>query len=103
MTDEQIAAGLLKVKPAEMRLEPMKVGGWSVINDAYNANPSSMEAALKTFGRLKGEGIGNAGRRVVVRWEICWSWGRRARRCSGALGDWGGRGSLICLWRWGGR
>ena len=66
LTDEQIAAGLLKVKPAEMRLEPMKVGGWSVINDAYNANPSSMEAALKTFARLKGEGIGNAGRRVVV-------------------------------------
>ncbi len=66
LTDEQIAAGLLKVKPAEMRLEAMKVGGWSVINDAYNANPSSMEAALKTFGRLKGEGIGNAGRRVVI-------------------------------------
>ncbi|MGN6370227.1 MAG: UDP-N-acetylmuramoyl-tripeptide--D-alanyl-D-alanine ligase [Phycisphaerae bacterium] len=66
MTEEQIAAGLLKVKPAEMRLEPMRVGDWSVINDAYNANPSSMEAALKTYARLKGEGLGSAGRRVVV-------------------------------------
>ncbi|HUO08651.1 MAG TPA: UDP-N-acetylmuramoyl-tripeptide--D-alanyl-D-alanine ligase [Phycisphaerae bacterium] len=66
MTDEQIAAGLLKVAPAEMRLEPMKVGGWSVINDAYNANPSSMEAALKTFARLRGDGTGGGGRRVVI-------------------------------------
>ena len=61
LSDEQIAAGLLKVTAAEMRLEPMRAGSWSVINDAYNANPSSMEAALKTFGRLKGQG-----RKVVV-------------------------------------
>jgi UDP-N-acetylmuramoyl-tripeptide--D-alanyl-D-alanine ligase len=61
LSDEQIAAGLLKVTAAEMRLEPMRAGAWQIINDAYNANPSSMEAALKTFGRLKGEG-----RKVVV-------------------------------------
>jgi UDP-N-acetylmuramoyl-tripeptide--D-alanyl-D-alanine ligase len=61
MSDEQLAAGLAKVKPAEMRLEPMTVGGWSIINDAYNANPSSMEAALKTFARVMA-----AGRKVVV-------------------------------------
>jgi UDP-N-acetylmuramoyl-tripeptide--D-alanyl-D-alanine ligase len=66
MTDEQIAAGLLKVTPAEMRLEPVRVGGWSVINDAYNANPSSMEAALKTFGRLRGDGAAGGGRKVVI-------------------------------------
>jgi UDP-N-acetylmuramoyl-tripeptide--D-alanyl-D-alanine ligase len=52
VSDEQIAAGLLKVTPAEGRLEPLRIGGWSVINDSYNANPSSMEAALKTFARL---------------------------------------------------
>jgi UDP-N-acetylmuramoyl-tripeptide--D-alanyl-D-alanine ligase len=63
MTDEQIAAGLLKVQPAEMRLEPMRAGSWFIINDAYNANPSSMEAALKTFAKLKDDGIG---RRVVI-------------------------------------
>ena len=61
LSDEQIAAGLLKVTAAEMRLELMRVGSWQIINDAYNANPSSMEVALKTFGRLKGEG-----RKVVV-------------------------------------
>jgi UDP-N-acetylmuramoyl-tripeptide--D-alanyl-D-alanine ligase len=61
LSDEQIAAGLLKVTAAEMRLELMRVGAWQIINDAYNANPSSMEAALRTFGRLKGEG-----RKVVI-------------------------------------
>ncbi len=53
LSDDQIAAGLLKVKPVEMRLEPMTVGGFKIINDAYNANPSSMEAAIKTFAHLK--------------------------------------------------
>ncbi len=52
VSDEQITAGLLKVTPAEGRLEMSRVGSWQVINDAYNANPSSMEAALKTFARL---------------------------------------------------
>ncbi len=48
-----------------MRLEPSKVGDFYVINDAYNANPSSMEAALKTFARLKGQGK-KPGRKVVI-------------------------------------
>jgi len=65
VTDEQIVAGLLKVTAAEGRLEPLTVGGWSIINDCYNANPSSMEAALKTFARLTG-GKGNGARRVVI-------------------------------------
>ncbi len=61
VSEEQVAAGLAKVKPAPMRLELMEVGGWRVINDAYNANPSSMEAALRTFSKLK-----VPGRKVVV-------------------------------------
>jgi len=65
MTDEQIAAGLLKVTPAEMRLEPTRAGNWQVINDAYNANPSSMEAALRTFARLKNDKWAGV-RRVVI-------------------------------------
>jgi len=68
VTDEQISAGLLKVTAAEMRLEPTTIGSWSIINDCYNANPSSMEAALKTFARLTGGkgGKGKGGRRVVI-------------------------------------
>jgi UDP-N-acetylmuramoyl-tripeptide--D-alanyl-D-alanine ligase len=72
LSDEQIAAGLLKVTPAEGRLQPVKAGPWAVINDAYNANPSSMEAALKTFAHLRpepgaaGAGAGGGGGRKVV-------------------------------------
>jgi UDP-N-acetylmuramoyl-tripeptide--D-alanyl-D-alanine ligase len=76
VSDEQIAAGLLKVTPAEGRLEPLRVGGeggWSVINDSYNANPSSMEAALKTFAKVAGGTRGSRqdaaaanGRKVVI-------------------------------------
>ena len=66
LSDEQIAAGLAKVLPAEGRLEPMRIGSWSVIHDAYNANPSSMEAALKTFARLERE-AGDRGKGKVVK------------------------------------
>jgi UDP-N-acetylmuramyl pentapeptide synthase len=68
LSDEQILAGLARATPAEGRLEPMTIGSWRIINDAYNANPSSMEAALATFARLGQEpaGGGAAGRRVVI-------------------------------------
>jgi UDP-N-acetylmuramoyl-tripeptide--D-alanyl-D-alanine ligase len=54
LSDEQIAAGLLKVTPAEGRFEKIRIGTWDVVHDAYNANPSSMEASLRTFARLAG-------------------------------------------------
>ncbi|MCL2648283.1 MAG: UDP-N-acetylmuramoyl-tripeptide--D-alanyl-D-alanine ligase, partial [Phycisphaerales bacterium] len=52
LSDEQIASGLGKVKAAEGRLEPLTIGTFSIIHDAYNANPSSMEVALRTFAKL---------------------------------------------------
>ncbi|MEX2220109.1 MAG: UDP-N-acetylmuramoyl-tripeptide--D-alanyl-D-alanine ligase [Phycisphaerales bacterium] len=62
LSNEQIGAGLRKVRSAEMRLERAEVGGIRVINDAYNANPDSMKAALDTFAALDA----GTGRRVVV-------------------------------------
>ena len=44
-----------------MRLQLRKAGGVSVLNDAYNANPNSMRAALETVAALPA-----AGRRVAV-------------------------------------
>jgi len=46
MSEEEIAAGLLCVKPAKMRLESSTCGDITLINDAYNANPASVRAAL---------------------------------------------------------
>lgn len=62
LTDPQIARGLLSVRGAEMRLEQSEVGGIRLINDAYNANPDSMRAALETLAEV---GAG-ATRRIVV-------------------------------------
>lgn len=52
LTDEEIQTGLRAVKPASMRLEPVRVAGYLIINDAYNANPTSMAAAIKMFATL---------------------------------------------------
>jgi UDP-N-acetylmuramoyl-tripeptide--D-alanyl-D-alanine ligase len=45
-----------------MRLEPVEIGGVRILNDAYNANPDSMKAALESFTEVARE----AKRRVVV-------------------------------------
>lgn len=41
--------GLKQFKPPAMRWETVRVGYLTAINDAYNANPLSMRAALETF------------------------------------------------------
>jgi UDP-N-acetylmuramoyl-tripeptide--D-alanyl-D-alanine ligase len=65
--EAEIAAGLAAAKPAEMRMERRRVslpgGDIELINDAYNANPDSMLAALGVLAAHAGEG---ASRRVAV-------------------------------------
>jgi UDP-N-acetylmuramoyl-tripeptide--D-alanyl-D-alanine ligase len=51
-----IASGLANYRPLGMRWETEEVDGVRVINDAYNANPLSMRAALRTFDDLPGPG-----------------------------------------------
>ena len=55
---EAIPRGLENVELPKMRMERMSVGGWTVINDAYNANPASTRAALQTFVTMKGSAPG---------------------------------------------
>ncbi len=38
-----------------MRMELVKVGGVNLINDSYNANPTSMAAALEVLGTFKAQ------------------------------------------------
>lgn len=57
-------AGLAGARGAEMRLERSTLRGIHVLNDAYNANPESMLAALETFASLPR--AAGEGRRVVV-------------------------------------
>lgn len=53
---EDIAEGLRRFRPAPMRWERSEIDGIEFINDAYNANPLSMRANLKTFAVLPGGG-----------------------------------------------
>lgn len=48
----EIEEGLRKFKAPPMRWQEMDVAGVRFINDAYNANPLSMRAALETFANL---------------------------------------------------
>jgi UDP-N-acetylmuramoyl-tripeptide--D-alanyl-D-alanine ligase len=61
---EAIAALAVSSKP-EMRLQRYEVGRTSIINDAYNANPASMKAALETLVGLDPPGK-SRGRRIAV-------------------------------------
>jgi UDP-N-acetylmuramoyl-tripeptide--D-alanyl-D-alanine ligase len=53
LADKVIAEGLLCCRPPEMRWQAHDLGaGLRVVNDAYNANPDSVLAALATFAEL---------------------------------------------------
>jgi UDP-N-acetylmuramoyl-tripeptide--D-alanyl-D-alanine ligase len=63
---EQVAAGLESVRPAAWRMEVLRAGrGVVVLHDAYNANPSSTEAALRALAQIDTDG-----RRVAVLGEL---------------------------------
>jgi UDP-N-acetylmuramoyl-tripeptide--D-alanyl-D-alanine ligase len=51
---EEIREGLRKARPLDMRFTELRFrGGIRVINDAYNANPVSMRAALDSLGLIE--------------------------------------------------
>ena len=60
LTREQIQRGIRQLKPVEHRLQLLKTpGGVTVIDDAFNTNPTSSKEALKVLGSFPG-------RRVIV-------------------------------------
>ena len=52
----EIAVGLSNFKAPSMRWQESEINGLHFINDAYNANPLSMRASLRTFSQLPGSG-----------------------------------------------
>lgn len=59
---EKVAAGLGSARVSEMRMESIDTAsGVRVLNDAYNANPSSMKAAVETVAAIH-----VSGKRVLV-------------------------------------
>jgi len=58
---KSIQQALQAFHPVGMRWKCMEINGVTLINDAYNANPLSMAAALQTAGRMT-----NSGRKWLV-------------------------------------
>jgi len=55
LSDETIAQGLAELKLTNMRMELVKAkSGLTFINDAYNASPTSMRAAIKLIHEING-------------------------------------------------
>ena len=53
VSDKDIETAFAEVRLTEKRQEILRFGDITVINDAYNASPASMEAAMKTLAEVK--------------------------------------------------
>jgi UDP-N-acetylmuramoyl-tripeptide--D-alanyl-D-alanine ligase len=51
---EAIARGLAEARPLPRRLEPLRVGEITLLNDVYNSSPQSMRAAFDTLDEIEG-------------------------------------------------
>lgn len=54
MAPAAIATGLRSFQPVAGRCQPQRIGEWTVIHDAYNANPQSMAAACRLLSDWPG-------------------------------------------------
>src|SRR5207302_8397356 len=61
VSEDMAIETLAEARGPEMRLQKHHLGRITLINDAYNANPNSMRAALETIAALP-----TRGRRIVV-------------------------------------
>lgn len=93
LTDDLIARHLADVAPPPMRLAWTETGGLRFLNDAYNANPDSMTAALETFADLASSSSSSptsssgTGRRVAIIGDML-ELGDKASALHEQLGTW---------------
>lgn len=90
-----VADALAHAEPEAGRQEVLRArGGFTVVNDAYNANPDSMRASLNTFCALE-----VPGRRVAVLGDMA-ELGDFARACHAGIGELAARlplDRLVCV------
>jgi len=93
--EDVIIEGLAGAEGPDMRLQYKRAGDVTVLNDAYNANPSSMRAAIETLAGLKPEG-----RRVAVLGDMR-ELGQATERYHREIGEYaatsGGLDLLVCI------
>lgn len=56
-TTGDIEAGLASAEMPEHRSQIFHAGGWTLIDDCYNANPLSVRLALESVGEMGGSGV----------------------------------------------
>lgn len=67
LAEDDVIAALSTAHGPDMRQQLQTIGGVTVLNDAYNANPASVRSALETFLLLP---VAASGRRVAVLGEM---------------------------------
>ena len=87
-----ICRGLQRARPFPMRMQIEDWKGVTIINDAYNANPTSMEAALKTLA-----GIQCRGERIAVLGDM-FELGRESRKQHLRVGEHAARAGIDRLY-----
>jgi len=65
LSDTDIRTGLARATSPEMRMQKRSIGPITILNDAYNANPTSVQAALHTLSEIEW-----TGRKIVVLGEM---------------------------------
>ncbi len=75
-----MSKGMEGVRPVPMRMTIERLKGVGIINDAYNANPASMEAALSTLTDM-----GGAGKKIAILGDML-ELGRQSERNHRELG-----------------
>ena len=68
-------------RPPKGRFSVSKMGGYTLINDSYNANPASFQNALKLFDEMYSEG-----RRLIVCGEML-ELGEEEKKCHQEVGE----------------
>jgi UDP-N-acetylmuramoyl-tripeptide--D-alanyl-D-alanine ligase len=85
--------GIAGYSPGHMRLNIIRTGGLTIINDAYNASPQSMKAALDVLGEIE------ADRRIAVLGDMLelGDWSISAHRETGAYAAGSGADLIITV------
>ena len=91
MTNEEIAAGVLRFAPTKMRMNIIPRGdGITILNDAYNANPQSMRAAVEVLTKTK------SAYKIAVLGDM-FELGPLAPTLHAGVGDYLGKSGVNCL------
>jgi UDP-N-acetylmuramoyl-tripeptide--D-alanyl-D-alanine ligase len=97
LREDEIIENLAHAHGPEMRLQLKKANGLTVLNDAYNANPNSMKAALETVVALPAQG-----RKVAVLGDML-ELGDATERYHREIGEYAAScklDQLICVGTW---